>query len=317
MFILKPMLCALAVAGVCIPAQATTRIAVSFDDPGALYGRYYADIERTTVAAGSEWLSHFALVAPGAELSVRVGFASIATANGRSASSAFVWTDGDGVGVFEQGAAHELRTGIDINGESADIEFNLGIDGYLQDELWFDPDPAARLASVPADRTDAVSVMLHEFGHALGFNGWRHGLSGDLAGNYQSTFDAWVRPYETANGTVLQFHGAAALLHHGAPVPLTYGNYAHLGNLGSASGADLVPDLMNGIVFYRGTRYDISALDLRILHDIGLPVTLAVPEPGTFALWLAGLGLLAAARRGSRRPTAGVRPRSDGADSPL
>jgi hypothetical protein len=63
-------------------------------------------------------------------------------------------------------------------------------------------------------------------------------------------------------------------------------------------GTDLVPDLMNGVVFYRGTRYGVSALDLAIMADIGLPITTAVPEPGTTALLLAGLaGLLLRARR--------------------
>jgi len=38
-------------------------------------------------------------------------------------------------------------------------------------------------------------------------------------------------------------------------------------------GSDLIPDLMNGVVFDRGTSYDISPLDLAILADAGVDVT--------------------------------------------
>ena len=80
------------------------------------------------------------------------------------------------------------------NGAAADIEFTLGINGYLQQELWFDPSPGTRLIPVPVTQTDAYSVMQHEFGHAFGFNGWRDGNTGALPGDYLSTFDALVTP---------------------------------------------------------------------------------------------------------------------------
>jgi hypothetical protein len=51
-----------------------------------------------------------------------------------------------------------------------------------------------------------------------------------------------------------------------------------------------VPDLMNGVVFDRGVRAGISALDLAMLSDTGLPVTLtAVPEPGVAMLLCVGV----------------------------
>jgi hypothetical protein len=43
------------------------------------------------------------------------------------------------------------------------------------------------------------------------------------------------------------------------------GKNAPIGN-----GASLIDQLMNGVVFYRGTRYDISALDIGVLKDVGL-----------------------------------------------
>ena len=111
-----------------------------------------------------------------------------------------------------------------------DLQINFGIDGYLQNELWFDPDPVGRSVAVPINQTDARSVVLHELGHALGFNGWRDGSTGALPGSYQSTFDAYSQLAASPAGTVLQFTGPQAMAVYGGGVPLTFGNYSHVGN---------------------------------------------------------------------------------------
>jgi hypothetical protein len=82
---------------------------------------------------------------------------------------------------------------------------------------------------------------------------------------------------------------------------LTFGSYVHLGNDDPGPGSDLIGDLMNGVTFYTGTRYDISALDAAVLRDVGLSGadTLPAPEPSTFALVLTvGLGWAIVRRRG-------------------
>ncbi len=267
-------------------------IEVVFADPAGSYGAWYADLERTAVAAGSAWLTHLAPGLPDTTLTVSISFASLATANGRSATAGFAGTSATGQNLWQQGAAHELLTGIDPNGSAPDIEFTIGIDGYLQQELWFDPAPTLRASAVPAGQTDAMSVLMHEFGHALGFNGWLDAGPGpDL-----STYDAHVQLMSTPAGPMLMFTGPQAMQVYGGAVPLTLGNYAHLGNAGL--GADLLPDLMNGVSFLRGSRYEISALDLAMLGDIGLPVTaLPVPEPAAAGLLLAGLVALGLRRQ--------------------
>ena len=69
---------------------------------------------------------------------------------------------------------------------------------------------------------------------------------------------------------------------------MTYGNSTHLGNDVPRPGSDLIPDLMNGVVFVRGDRYDISPLDLAIISDTGLAVN-TIPEPGSFFMcWSIG-----------------------------
>jgi hypothetical protein len=269
---------------------------VTFNDPGSVYSSYYSSIQNNIIAAGNQWASYFDTSSVSTVLTVSVGFESIPTANGGSATTSFYNTQG-GIFTYEQGAAYELRTGIDPNGSAADINFNIGINGYLQSELWFDPTPSNLLDdTVPLNQTDARSVFLHEFGHAIGFNGWRDGTTGLLPGNYQSTFDAFTTLVNTPQGDTLFFTGPQAQAVYGGLVPLSFGNYGHVGNGDGRAGASLVSDLMNGVVFFRGTRYEVSALDLAILRDIGLPVNngpSVVPEPSTYALMFGGLGLMA------------------------
>lgn len=289
MLFARTTLCSLLVCAALAPAAA--QISVVFDDPGTSHAAYYADLQRLTVAAGSAWTAHFAPQQAGAELTVQLSFADIATSSGHSLASAWVGTGSSGQALYEQGAAFEWRTGTDANGAAPDVQINIGSSGYLQNELWFDPDPLRLAGAVPADRTDAFSVLLHEWGHVFGFNGWLDGSTGASPGNYGSTFDVLVAPEQGAAGSTLLFWGAQASSLYGGAVPLTFGNYGHLGNSGAQGGASLIPDLMNGEVFYRGTRYEISALDLAIMADIGLPMAVvgSVPEPESAALLMAGL----------------------------
>ena len=249
-------------------------IDVSIIDPTNSFQSYYAPIRSHAIASGQRWGSHFAGTT---NLQLEVAFDnSIPTANGGSVTSSFVANRG-GFNIFEQGVAAEVRTGIDPNGASSDYRFTFGAN-YLRNELWFDTDPFSRSSVVPTDRTDAMSVFLHEFGHALAFNGWQNSIDGTYPGDFKSTFDE----RKTFDGTNFNFNGSNATGLYGTPVPITFGNSTHLGNSLPRPGADLIPDLMNGVVFFRGTRYDISPLDLAIVADTGLTV-ISVPEPSSIA----------------------------------
>jgi hypothetical protein len=173
--------------------------------------------------------------------------------------------------VVEEGAAYELRMGIDPNGAAPDVEVSFQ-DDFLINEMWFDPDPASRTVPVPPDRTDAYGVCLHEIGHALGFIGYRDGF-GNIAGNVISRWDEYV----VSDGGNVFFTGPTARRVYGGDVPLTWGSAGHLGNSPPRPGSDLIPDLMNGVVGLHGTRYSISDLDLAILNDVGVPVTAFLP----------------------------------------
>jgi len=298
-----------AVAALCQPLRADAAITfqVSFNDPGSLYSAYYDRIRSNVISAGNEWAGFFGSNY-NASLQVQLSFADIATASGASLTNSYVGVS-SGIATYEQGAAYEIRTGLDPNGAAPDLRITIGRNGYLQNELWFDPSPNRQSVAVPSNRTDARSVFLHEFGHAFAFNGWRNGQTGTLPGGYQSTFDAWVTTGSYQGQPQLFFTGSSARSLYGGPVPLTYGNYGHLGNAAPRPGSKLIPDLMNGVSFYRGSRYHVTPLDLAILNDTGfatawngaanaaagasvfaaVPFASAVPEPSTYALMLTGL----------------------------
>lgn len=291
--IVKLLPVVIALGGAAGPSRAAVIYSVSFNDQAGQFSSYYGAIESNVLAAGAQWASH---MQESGSLEVVVNFdASTPTANGSSMTFG-LFGNVSGINTWLQGAAYELIYGIDPNGTVADIQFTLGTD-YLSNELWFDPDPALRSIPVPANKTDAVSVFLHEFGHAFAFNGWRDWILGTLPYpyNYQSTFDQWVVGSPSTGG--LFFTGSTATSLYGGSVPLTNANLFHVGNNPPFEGTDLLGDLMNGVAFNRGFRYLISELDLAMALDAGVPIA-PVPLPGS---WLFALPAFAAVGRFARR----------------
>ena len=170
--------------------------------------------------------------------------------------------------VSEQGMAAELRTGKDPNGPTSDVQIAFQT-AYVLREFWWDPDPNARRLPVPTGKLDALSVILHELGHAMVFNGWIDPRSGKLDGTHMSTYDRWV----TWNGRDFFFNGPAAMKVYGRPVILahTVNNYHHVGEERPGVPIDTVlqNDLMTGYHLQWARRYVISPLDIAILNDCG------------------------------------------------
>ncbi len=293
---------ALILAGMLAAAAARAEItfSVAFDDPaGDLAAPIRSLVESHVIAAGERWAGY--LIGDAAIEVVVKTTDAIPYADGRSATSNFVRNNG-AFDVFEQGMTAELRTGVDPNGAAADVQIDMNPD-YVNNELWFDPDPAARTAPVDVNRTDAMSTFLHEFGHALGFNGWINATTGAYPGDYRSTFDE----HTAFDGTDFFFTGPEAMAVHGAPAPLTFGNVFHLANFSPRPGEDLILDVMNGLVFYRGSRYDVSPLDVAILRDAGVPAIYRAGDydidrdvdGADFLLWQRTLGDATATRAGA------------------
>jgi hypothetical protein len=172
----------------------------------------------------------------------------------------------NGKSLLEEGMPHELRTGTDPNGGTPDVEIILD-PGYAK-TIWWDPNPRTRRRSMPDDKLDAVSVLAHEIGHAMGFNGRLDPKSGQVQGGEISTYDRWVE----FDGKHFFFAGPAAIESYRKKIPLskTNTNYHHFGEPGPRLDRKLKDDLMNGIVMEYGKRYVISDLDAAILSDCGL-----------------------------------------------
>lgn len=303
---LSHIACALWALGMfwCTSAGAQVVFNVSFDNTAsALTSAERDNLTTHLQEAGRRWASLIA-IGGARSIEIEVGIAGIATANGTSLGSMAIATVG-GRTIYEQGLAYELESGTDPNGATPDVHINFGLT-YLRNVMWFDPDPAQRSAPIPANRIDALSVCLHELGHALVYNGWSDLTTGQSPATYQSTFDLWTTP-----GAPSVFSGPTAIATWASAPDLTTGNNKHWGNPANrptaamttptpqavqwrdgaplpnpmsapASGnapppnaaarpaASLIDQLMNGVVFYYQNRYDISPLDIAVLKDTGI-----------------------------------------------
>ena len=246
-------------------SHAAINFSVAFNDPNGDLATSANLIESHIMAAGQLWADHLVGDA-NIEVVVRPSL-TVPFAEGRSFTSNFVRESG-AFDVFEQGMAAEIRTGVDPNGADPDVDIEIN-PIYVTDELWFDPDPNSRTATVDVNRTDAMSTFLHEFGHALGYAGWINGTDGTFPGDYQSAYDERI----AFDGTDFFFNGPEAMALYGGTVPLTYANVAHVANFAPRPGEDLILNLMNGLVFYRGSRYHIDPLNIAMLRDAGVPAT--------------------------------------------
>jgi len=274
------MFCCLTVSA----AYSSPLLGVSFSGDNGQFSPYYSSISNDLVLAATKWEKLF-VSGNASTLNVDVIFDNSPTSNSASLFTTPLYNVGP-ISVFQQGAVDTVLSGIHNPLGPYDAAIHIGT-SYLTNELWFDPNPA-NIDNVPVDKTDAESIFTHEFGHIFGFNGNRDQSTGTLVSNVESTFDALVSVLNNSP----YFIGSNAENVYGGPVPLTVDNMYHVGNQ-SGPGAELATypaDLMNGVVFYRGTRYTISALDTAIAADLGLVV--AVPEPSPIAIFSAALVVL-------------------------
>ena len=84
---------------------------------------------------------------------------------------------------------------------------------YAEDNYWLDP-----TTLTPDDKTDFLWIVMHEFGHALGFAGTRNIIDGTFNGDFINTFDS----LSSFTGDEANFEGDKASALFEGPVPLTF-----------------------------------------------------------------------------------------------
>jgi hypothetical protein len=167
-------------------------------------------------------------------------------------------------------AAKELAAGANLNGSAADL--TIWVDpttGYFK-SLFFDTVAYDAPRTVPKTQTDGMTVLLHEVMHGLGIISYR-----DSSGGYGSTNRTIWDSYTTESGGKLLLDMPGFASHGIDPVQVTTTsatqNNTHLGDATNLQNGYL-DDLMNGLYFYLGHRYEISELDVLILQGLGYSV---------------------------------------------
>jgi len=128
--------------------------------------------------------------------------------------------------------------------------------------MFFDP---GMTSTVPTNKLDAATIMLHEIGHGLVFNSFRQD-DGSLPTLTWS--DGQVRPYQfvydtfvTLGGSAARFNGPNSNLVGGGLALAGLDNIAHAG----------IDDLLFPSVAFSSRRF-ISDIDVAVAQDIGLPI---------------------------------------------
>lgn len=181
-----------------------------------------------------------------------------------------------GVATTVNSAVDELTTGQHLAGSDITINVNSEI-----------------LPQLTTPQSDNITAVLeHELAHGFGISGYR--LSNGQLGYLASAFD---NRSVIVNG-LDYFTGPAASFVYGGVVPLTTAqgpgsNYYHVG---VGNGGD-PPSLSNDLMYWlSGPGRSISALDVAILEDVGIPISAAGqalidPSPTITIAELAGDGV--------------------------
>jgi hypothetical protein len=255
-------ICLLFTAAFQIPASAKAQTlypySVQVSDPQNQLGSHKSAFLKNFAGAIEQW--NRALIMKG---SLRVTIevtTSVTGIEGASATNIFIGYLA-GIPVYEESAAYAIRTGVNVSPGSPDLKIKVN-PNFLRTEAWFDPKPMLRTQAVPTNKTDLVSLLTHELGHAFGMNGFADQNTDQPNPLYLSVFDTFL----SADSNGPTFVGPNTFRAYGDALPLTPHNLYHYGTLQTP---ELDYGLMNGIVFFRGTRYYVSTLEVSIMKDLG------------------------------------------------
>lgn len=244
-------------------------VAISYEDPS----NFMTDKALFSGAIQSvvTYLNQF--IAGSATLNVTVSVS--ATATGRFAGGGAVTLDymENGLTYVSAQAAKELASGVNLNGSAADLTIYVDPTSSYFKLLNFTTAAYDSPRTVPQDKNDGMSVLLHELMHGLGINSYRDVSTREFSGSFRTIWDKYV--YQENGKLYLAMPSLAA---HGIDrldVTSTSDtqNNSHLGDASNLQQGYL-DDVMNGLVFYNGHQYMMSQLDVLILQDLGYSVTM-------------------------------------------
>ncbi|MDK2122938.1 hypothetical protein [Parachitinimonas caeni] len=191
--------------------------------------------------------------------------------------------------VFEPGALSRILSGSNPGGEF-DVTITINV-AFMDQWYWIDTQPETRSQPVGLNKTDLVSIVMHELGHGLGIAARRVGNTAPAGGypdNARSVYDrkTWFQSGSELSeapvtGAQLVFLGEESMMVNGnEPVKLTNlpqsdpgssQNYSHIGDC--TDGTNYRETLMNGCsVPTDGSRLKVTPLDAAMVADMGFPM---------------------------------------------
>jgi hypothetical protein len=272
------------------PARQDFQFTISVNDTASITVDDETKIVNDLSAAALDWAQYVTGYAP---LRIQLNISNNPApgselANGGFTTSVATGQIVNGATIFIPSSLYALTTGSYIAGIASDIVINLPlVPGSLNSSggLYVNPTPFAGNGTVPASQFDLLTVFRHEIAHGLGFSGFTDTTNGSL-GSAATLFDTYIQQ-TVVSGTITaaNFIGPNAEAAYGAllgtgiptPVPLTLlnngENFFHVANTATET---LGADLLSGVGLPNGTFRGISAVDLAMMQDIGLPVTAPV-----------------------------------------
>lgn len=224
-------------------------------------------IQQTVLAAGL-WLNSYVKGLGSIDVEIRFD-GTIATVNAASSANQSLGNvtaaNGNTYQLLRDSVPTEWQTGIDVNGSAGDATINIGTTN-LDKFYWFDP-TLSTVNDIPANKTDAFRVILHELLHCMGFNGW-------VANSQPGATNIVCSPYDqyfVVSGGRSYFTGPAAVQAFGGPVPVTG---SHLGDTLSFSQGVLTgaSTLMSYDFVPNGSRISLDPVVIGVLRDLGYTV---------------------------------------------
>lgn len=225
------------------------------DSTGTL-APFDAGIRDSLAAAWDMWAVHFTRTA---SIELEVTFQSGAPGVLASTGSLIEVYTGeifDGRRLTQTGVGVELVVGRDPNGTTPDGRITIATDPsrlVFRDSV---DDP------MPRDKFDALSIFAHELGHVLGFRSNLDSSGRPIQPGFLTNYDQYVTGLSANN---LNFLGPYAVEAKGGAVGLASSGPAHLG-----TGGDLMASSLGA-----GQTKVVGVLDIAVLQDLGLPVSLA------------------------------------------